>query len=58
MTTFKAQISDGEQIECDDYEIEEVGVRLFDEDGDLLAFVPFTHLLWVGRVDDAGRTLW
>ncbi|WP_139328800.1 hypothetical protein [Haladaptatus litoreus] len=55
---FKAQLSDGEQIRCADYEMEEVGVRLFDEDGDLLAFVPFTHLLWVGRVDDAGRTLW
>ncbi|WP_266075487.1 hypothetical protein [Haladaptatus caseinilyticus] len=55
---YKAQLSDGEQIRCDDYEMEEVGVRLFDEDGDFLAFVPFAHLLWVGRVDEAGRTLW
>ncbi|EFW91795.1 hypothetical protein ZOD2009_09970 [Haladaptatus paucihalophilus DX253] len=55
---FKAQISDGEQIECAEYEIEGPGVRLFDEDGDFLAFVPFAHLLWVGQVDENGRTLW
>ncbi|WP_175424238.1 hypothetical protein [Haladaptatus sp. W1] len=55
---FKAQISDGEQIECAEYEIEGPGVRLFDEDGDFLAFVPFAHLHWVGQVDESGRTLW
>ncbi len=58
MTTYKAQISDGEQIPCADYEMEEVGVRLFDADGEFLAFVPYAHLLWVGQIDDAGRTVW
>ncbi|WP_458206904.1 hypothetical protein [Haladaptatus sp. NG-SE-30] len=55
---FKAQLTDGEQIVCANYENEEAGVRLFDEDREFLAFVPYTHLLWVGRVDDTGRTVW
>lgn len=55
---YKAQISDGEQIPCADYEVEERGVTLTDEDGEFLAFVPFDHLLWVGQLDDSGRVPW
>ncbi|WP_458186065.1 hypothetical protein [Haladaptatus sp. NG-WS-4] len=55
---FKAQISDGEQIPCADYENGEFGVTLYGEDREFLAFVPYAHLLWVGRMDDADRTVW
>lgn len=55
---FRAQISDGEQIECAEYEIEGPGVRLFDEDGDFLAFVPrgssHEYALRSFRWNDAG----
>lgn len=55
---FKAQISDGEQIECDEYEVGDHGVELYDEDGEFMAFVPFTHLLYVGSVEKDGQTVW
>jgi hypothetical protein len=55
---YKAQLSDGEQIECAEYEKGDYGVELYDGSGDFLAFVPFTHLLWVGRVNDDGQVLW
>lgn len=55
---YKAQISDGEQIPCEEYERDETGVELHDEDGDLLAFVPYAHLLWLGEVTDDGQTRW
>ncbi|WP_433623199.1 hypothetical protein [Halomicrococcus sp. NG-SE-24] len=55
---FKAQLTDGEQIECEDYEVGDNGITLFDADNSFLAFVPYAHLLYVGRVDENGRTLW
>ena len=55
---YKAQISDGEQIECEEYEVRESGVELFDQNGEFIAFVPFTHLLYVGRVTDNGQMVW
>ncbi|WP_202935165.1 hypothetical protein [Halorussus amylolyticus] len=55
---FRAQLSDGEQIDCTDYEFGERGVTLSDADDDFLAFVPYNHLLWLGMVDDDGRTKW
>jgi len=55
---FKAQISDGEQIECDDYEVGESGVELYDGEGEFIAFVPFAHLLYVGNITDDGQMVW
>lgn len=55
---YKAQISDGEQIECDEYEVGENGVDLYDEDDDFIAFVPYTHLMYVGRITDDGAMVW
>lgn len=45
----KAHISDGEQIECETYEVGNNGVKLYDLGGDVIAFVPFAHLLYVRR---------
>lgn len=55
---FKAQISDGEQIQCEDYEVGDHGVELYDEEGEFMAFVPFTHLLYVGNIEDDGQMVW
>lgn len=55
---YKAQISDGEQIECADYEVGEQGVELYDEDDEFMAFVPFGHLVYVGNVDERSQTVW
>ena len=55
---YKAQISDGEQIPCDDYDHVDGGVELRGEDGDFLAFVPYAHLLWLGEVTDDSQTKW
>lgn len=55
---FEAQISDGEQIECDEYEIGDRGVELCDGNDDFIAFVPFEYLLYVGTIADDGRTVW
>jgi len=55
---FKAQITDGEQIECDDYEEGDNGVELFDEGGEFIAFVPYAHLLYVGTITDDGQMVW
>ncbi|WP_192498477.1 hypothetical protein [Halorussus halophilus] len=55
---YKAQISDGEQIECADYETDNTGATLYDEEGNFIAFVPYTHLLYVGRVTEDGQMVW
>lgn len=55
---YKAQIADGEQIPCDDYDHLDEGVELRGEDGDFLAFVPYTHLLWLGETSEDGQTKW
>jgi hypothetical protein len=55
---YKAQLSDGEQIECADYEVGDSGVELFDEGGEFMAFVPFAHLLYVGNIEDDGQMVW
>jgi hypothetical protein len=55
---FEAQISDGEQIEYDEYEIGDRGVELCDGNDDFIAFVPFEHLLYVGTIADDGQTVW
>ena len=55
---YKAQISDGEQIECEDYEVGDHGVELYDGSGDFIAFVPFAHLLYVGTITDDGQMVW
>jgi hypothetical protein len=55
---YKAQLSDGEQIECEDYEVGDHGVELFDGDDDFIAFVPFAHLLYVGSITDDGKMAW
>lgn len=55
---YKAQISDGEQIPCEDYEVDDQGVELYDENDEFLAFVPYPHLLYVGQVDEDGGTVW
>lgn len=55
---YKAQLADGEQIACEEYEHTEHGVELYEGDDDFLAFVPYTHLLWVGEVTDDGQTKW
>lgn len=55
---YKAQISDGEQIECEEYEVGDSGVELYDGDGEFIAFVPFPHLLYVGSVTDDGQMVW
>lgn len=55
---YKAQISDGEQIACGEYETDEAGATLYDDAGEFIAFVPYTHLLYIGRVEDDGQTVW
>jgi len=55
---YKAQIADGEQIECEEYDEGDHGVELFDEDGEFIAFVPYTHLLYVGSISDDGQMAW
>lgn len=55
---YKAQISDGEQIECSKYEIGEQGAQLYDDDGEFIAFVPFSHLLYVGRLTEDDQVVW
>lgn len=55
---FKAQLSDGEQIQCDDYEVEDNGVELYDDSGEFIAFVPYGHLLYVGRVGENDQMVW
>jgi hypothetical protein len=52
---YKAQISDDEQIECEEYEVGDNGIELYDESGDCIAFVPFAHLLYVGTLTDDGQ---
>ena len=56
--TFKTQISDGEQIPCEDYEVGDRGVERYDEAGNFVAFVPFAHLLYVGALDENDQTVW
>ncbi|MFC6724966.1 hypothetical protein ACFQE1_11400 [Halobium palmae] len=41
---IRAIIPDG-MIECDDYNHGEHGVDLYDESGELIAFVPYANLL-------------
>ena len=55
---FRAQLSDGEQIDCTDYELGERGATLYDGDENFLAFVPYNHLLWLGNVSEDGSTKW
>lgn len=55
---YRAQIADGEQIDCDEYEHTDYGVELRGQDGEFLAFVPYAHLLWVGEVTGDGQTKW
>jgi hypothetical protein len=55
---FKAQITDGEQIECEEYETGESGVELFDENDEFIAFVPYAHLIYVGSVTEGGQMVW
>ncbi|MFC4551319.1 MULTISPECIES: hypothetical protein [Halorussus] len=55
---YKAQLTDGEQIECEEYERQDAGIELYDGSGEFLAFVPYPNLLWVGNVDDDGKTRW
>ena len=55
---YKAQISDGEQIECEEYEVGDNGVELYDGNGEFIAFFPFSHLLYVGTVTDDGQMVW
>lgn len=40
---YRAILPNG-QLECESYEMGEMGVELFAEDGDLLAFVPYQNL--------------
>lgn len=40
---FRAILPEGE-LECDRYEREDEGVSLFNDEGDLLAFVPYNNL--------------
>lgn len=40
---FRAILPEGE-LECDRYEREDDGVSLYNEEGDLLAFVPYANL--------------
>ncbi|USZ69729.1 hypothetical protein NGM10_16655 (plasmid) [Halorussus salilacus] len=55
---FRAQLTDGEQIDCADYELGERGATLYGDDEEFLAFVPFANLLWLGGVTEDGRTKW
>ena len=55
---YKAQLSDGEQIGCSEYDKQDQGVELYDGDGEFLAFVPYANLLWVGQVEEDGQTVW
>lgn len=55
---YRAQLSDGEQIDCAEYELDDRGVTLSSDDGEFLAFVPYANLLWVGAVTDDDRTRW
>ena len=55
---YKAQLSDGEQIECEEYEVGDSGVELYDDAGEFIAFVPFPHLLYVGSVTEDGQMVW
>ncbi|WP_238398248.1 hypothetical protein [Halorussus salinus] len=55
---YKAQIADGEQIECEEYDEGDNGVELFDGDGEFIAFVPYAHLLYVGTITDDGQMVW
>jgi hypothetical protein len=55
---YRAQLSDGEQIDCAEYDLGERGATLSDEDGEFLAFVPYANLLWVASVTEDGRTKW
>lgn len=41
---FRAILPDGE-LDCEHYEQTDFGVELFTEDGELIAFVPYTNLL-------------
>ena len=55
---YKAQISDGEQIECAEYEKDDTGATLYDDDGEFIAYVPYAHLLYVGRIEADGQMVW
>lgn len=47
---YRASLTEG-IIECADYEMGDKGVDLFNEDGDLMAFVPFENLVALTNVD-------
>lgn len=41
---FRAHFPDGD-IECDHYELTEYGVDLYNDEDELLAFVPYSNLI-------------